>query len=131
MTDPHDHQNNPSRFRPSTLPPSSIYTFSHVFPPNTSQSDFFTKTTLPLVRDVLQGQNGLLFTYGVTNSGKTYTVQGGAKEGSAGILPRTLDVVFNSIEGLHGDGRVSSVLIPNVYYFNILFLVSACQTSWC
>ncbi|KAF9458348.1 P-loop containing nucleoside triphosphate hydrolase protein [Collybia nuda] len=114
MTDPHDHQNNLSRFRPSALPPSSIYTFSHVFPPDTSQSDFFTKTTLPLVRDVLQGQNGLLFTYGVTNSGKTYTVQGGAKEGSAGILPRTLDVIYNSIEGLHGDGRFRPVRLHGV-----------------
>ena len=68
--------------------------------------DFFQKTTLPVVKDLLQGQNGLLFTYGVTNSGKTYTVQGGAEAGTAGILPRTLDVIFNSIEGLHGDGRV-------------------------
>lgn len=107
MTDPQDPQHSRSRYRPSTVQPSSIYTFSHVFLPNTSQSDFFTKTTLPLVRDALQGQNGLLFTYGVTNSGKTYTVQGGTEEGTAGILPRTLDVIFNSIEGLHGDGKVS------------------------
>jgi kinesin family member 20 len=113
MTDPDTQSNNPSRFRPSTLPPSSIYTFSHVFPPKTTQSDFFTKTTLPLVRDVLSGQNALLFTYGVTNSGKTYTVQGGSKDGSAGILPRTLDVMFNSIAGMHGDGRVSPrVILP-------------------
>jgi kinesin family protein 20 len=107
MTDPHDPQNNPSRFRPSAVPPS-IYTFSHVFPSSISQSDFFTQTTLPLVQDVLQGQSGLLFTYGVTNSGKTYTVQGGTKEGSAGILPRSLDVIFNSIDGLHGDGKVNN-----------------------
>src|ERR1700722_1478263 len=107
MTDPrHDAQTKSSMFRPSVLPQSSIYTFSHVFPPLTTQSDFFTKTTLPLIGDVLQGQNALLFTYGVTNSGKTYTVQGGSREGSAGIVPRTLDVVFNSIEGLQGDGRV-------------------------
>ena len=65
---------------------------------------------MPLVQDALQGQSGLLFAYGVTNSGKTYTVQGGAKEGSAGILPRSLDVIFNSIEGLHGDGKVSRKL---------------------
>ncbi|RDB29118.1 Kinesin-like protein KIF20B [Hypsizygus marmoreus] len=114
MTDPNESQSKPSRFRPSALPPSSIYTFSHVFPSNTSQSDFFTKTTLPLVRDVLQGQSGLLFTYGVTNSGKTYTVQGGNKEGSAGILPRTLDVMFNSIEGLHGDGRFRPIRLQGV-----------------
>lgn len=108
MTDPHNNaQSKLPRFRPSVIPPALTYTFSHVFPPNTTQSDFFTKTTLPLVRDVLQGQNGLLFTYGVTNSGKTYTVQGGNKEGSAGILPRTLDVIFNSVDGLHGDGKVN------------------------
>lgn len=59
------------------------------------------------MKDVLEGQNGLLFAYGVTNSGKTYTVQGGSEQGSAGILPRTLDVIFNSVEGLQGDGRVS------------------------
>lgn len=94
--------------RLSSLPQSSVYTFSHVFPPGTSQSDFFARTTLSLVKDVLEGQSGLLFAYGATNSGKTYTMQGGHEEGSAGILPRTLDVVFNSIEGLHGDGRVSA-----------------------
>ena len=79
------------------------------FPHNTKQSDFFTKTTLPLVKDVLTGQNALLFTYGVTNSGKTYTVQGGEKIGTAGISPRTMDVIFNSIDGLQGDGGVSAL----------------------
>ncbi|KAJ7456551.1 kinesin-like protein [Mycena latifolia] len=114
MTDPHDPHSNPSRFRASTIAPSSTYTFSHIFPTQTSQSEFFTKTTLPLVRDVLQGQNGLLFAYGVTNSGKTYTVQGGAHAGSAGILPRTLDVLFNSIEGLHGTGKYRPVRLQGV-----------------
>ncbi|KAF8649797.1 hypothetical protein AX16_005563 [Volvariella volvacea WC 439] len=109
MTDPQDAQNTSSRFRLSTLPSSSVYTFSHVFPPDTTQSDFFKRTTLPLVKDVLEGQNALLFTYGVTNSGKTYTVQGGKQDGSAGILPRSLDVIFNSIEGLQGDGRYRPV----------------------
>lgn len=111
MTDPQaDHHTNPSsRFRSSTVTPSSTYTFSHIFSPDTTQADFFTKTTLPLVRDVLEGQNALLFTYGVTNSGKTYTVQGGTTgKGSAGILPRSLDVIFNSIDGLHGSGKACS-----------------------
>ncbi|KAI0758388.1 P-loop containing nucleoside triphosphate hydrolase protein [Irpex lacteus] len=91
-----------------------IYTFSHVFPPDTSQSDFFEHTTLPLVKDVLEGQSGLLFAYGVTNSGKTYTVQGDSQEGSAGIISRSLDVIFNSIEGLHGDGRFRPVRLQGI-----------------
>lgn len=28
--------------------------------------------------------------------------------GTAGILPRSMDVIFNSIDGLQGDGRVST-----------------------
>ncbi|OCH88588.1 kinesin-domain-containing protein, partial [Obba rivulosa] len=108
MNDPQAHS------RMSSINPSSIYTFSHVFPSDTQQTEFFTHTTLPLVRDVLEGQNGLLFAYGVTNSGKTYTIQGGNASGSAGILPRTLDVIFNSIEGLHGDGRFRPVRLQGV-----------------
>ncbi|KAF9481717.1 kinesin-domain-containing protein [Pholiota conissans] len=114
MTNPQDPQDNRSKYRFSAVPPSSIYTFSHVFLPSTTQHDFFTKTTLPLVKDVLMGQNGLLFTYGVTNSGKTYTVQGGTGQGTAGILPRSLDVIFNSVEGLHGDGRYRPVRLHGV-----------------
>ncbi len=29
-----------------------------------------------LVRDVLEGQNSLVFTYGITNAGKTFTFLG-------------------------------------------------------
>ncbi|EIW64942.1 kinesin-domain-containing protein [Trametes versicolor FP-101664 SS1] len=111
LTDP---SSSTSRSRMSTINPSSIYTFSHVFPPDTQQPEFFGKTTLPLVRDVLEGRNGLLFTYGVTNSGKTYTIQGGNAHGSAGILPRTLDVIFNSIEGLHGEDRYRPVRLQGI-----------------
>ena len=107
MTDPGTGDAARARLRQSLASTSADYTFSHVFPPLTAQAEFFTKTTLPLVRDLLvQGRNGLLFAYGVTNSGKTYTVQGSAQEGSAGILPRTLDVIFNSIEGMQSDGNV-------------------------
>lgn len=91
-------------------PQAQVYTFNHIFEPETRQSDFFTRTTLPLVRDLLQGQNGLIFTYGVTNSGKTYTIQGGAEKDTAGLLPRTLDVAFNSLEGLHSNAPVSRTI---------------------
>ena len=81
------------------------YTFSRVFAPvptespREAQQSFFQHTTLSLVKDLLEGKNSLVFTYGVTNSGKTYTVQGNDEPGEAGILPRTMDVIFNSIQG--------------------------------
>lgn len=114
MTDPSYLGLNPSRIRSSTVPPTSTYTFSHVFPPETTQTNFFLKTTLPLVNDVLHGQNSLLFAYGATNSGKTFTVQGGSDDSSAGVVPRSLDVIFNSIEGLQGDGKFRPVRLHAV-----------------
>lgn len=75
------------------------YSFSKVLDDSSSQETVFHYTALPLVNDLLAGKNALLFTYGVTNSGKTYTMQGNEREG--GLLSRALDIVFNSI----GDAR--------------------------
>lgn len=46
------------------------FTFSHVFGAETTQKEFFDSTSLDMVRDFMDGQNCLVFTYGVTNSGK-------------------------------------------------------------
>ncbi|KAK0550930.1 hypothetical protein OC845_002394 [Tilletia horrida] len=83
------------------------------------QASFFQSTTLPLVRNLLSGESGLIFTYGVTNSGKSYTVLGGNRKNEAGILPRSLDVIFNSIKGreltdarIRPKGLVGVEIIP-------------------
>ncbi|WWC71755.1 uncharacterized protein I206_105714 [Kwoniella pini CBS 10737] len=88
--------------------PPHIYSFDKVFPPTTPQSSFFTTTTLPLVERLLQGENGLMFAYGVSNSGKSYTIQGGSTHSATdrGVLPRSIDVVFNSIEGLESTANL-------------------------
>ena len=52
------------------------FTFSQIFPADTTQSEFFEKTVQEKVKNFIEGQNCLVFTYGVTNSGKTYTIQG-------------------------------------------------------
>ncbi|KAK0057807.1 kinesin-like protein KIF23 isoform X2 [Biomphalaria pfeifferi] len=72
------------------------YTFRQVFDETASQKAVFDQTALPLVEDLVAGKNGLLFTYGVTGSGKTYTMTGEPQD--QGILPRCLDVLFNSID---------------------------------
>ena len=52
------------------------FTFSKIFGEKTTQKEFFDDTVLIRVKDFIEGQNCLIFTYGVTNSGKTYTIQG-------------------------------------------------------
>jgi kinesin family member 20 len=50
------------------------FTFNQIFDSDTTQKTLFDDTTLPLVRDLFEGKNSLLFTYGITNSGKSYTI---------------------------------------------------------
>ncbi|XP_027707555.1 kinesin-like protein KIF23 isoform X4 [Vombatus ursinus] len=71
------------------------YSFKQVFGTLTTQKELFDVVANPLVDDLIHGKNGLLFTYGVTGSGKTYTMTGSPGEG--GLLPRCLDMIFNSI----------------------------------
>ncbi|KAM4677357.1 kinesin-like protein KIF23 isoform 9-T9 [Discoglossus pictus] len=71
------------------------YSFKQVFGTLITQKDLFDVVSKPLVEDLIRGKNGLLFTYGVTGSGKTHTMTGSPGEG--GLLPRCLDMIFNSI----------------------------------
>ncbi|KAL6106673.1 kif23 [Pungitius sinensis] len=71
------------------------YSFKKVFGVSMSQMELFEHVAKPLVDDLVHGKNGLLFTYGVTGSGKTFTMTG--SPGQGGLLPRSLDMLFNSI----------------------------------
>ncbi|XP_034432075.1 kinesin-like protein KIF23 isoform X7 [Hippoglossus hippoglossus] len=71
------------------------YTFKKIFGINTTQIELFEEIAKPLIDDLIDCKNGLLFTYGVTGSGKTFTMTGAPGDG--GLLPRSLDMLFNSI----------------------------------
>ncbi|XP_040595775.1 kinesin-like protein KIF23 isoform X8 [Mesocricetus auratus] len=71
------------------------YSFKQVFGTHTTQRELFEVVASPLVDDLIHGKNGLLFTYGVTGSGKTHTMTG--SPGYGGLLPRCLNMIFNSI----------------------------------
>ncbi|CAJ0923695.1 unnamed protein product [Ranitomeya imitator] len=84
------------------------FTFSHML----DRNSFFDETMKHMVKDALNGQNWLVYTYGITNSGKTYTIQGkfalslypifvfnspGTNK-DGGILPRSIALIFNSVQ---------------------------------
>ncbi|XP_065833713.1 kinesin-like protein KIF23 isoform X2 [Oscarella lobularis] len=76
-------------------------TFRKVFDTDADQKDVFADLCVPLIDDVLKGKNGLLFAYGITGSGKTHTMIGDS--GNGGMLPRSLDTIFNSIGHLQAE----------------------------
>ena len=55
---------------PVTAETIQRFSFSRVFGPETNQGKFFEETSLDVVRDFINGQNCLVFSYGITNAGK-------------------------------------------------------------
>ncbi|CAG9826543.1 unnamed protein product [Diabrotica balteata] len=77
---------------------NTFYKFKHIFPSHSTQKEVFDHIGYPVIEDLLNGKNGLLFAYGVTGSGKTYTLTG--DKNNPGIIPRSINTIFNSIEGM-------------------------------
>lgn len=80
------------------------HTFKKLFDEKTTQKVLFDSVALPLVDDLVHGKNGLIFAYGITGSGKTHTMTGTPSD--SGLLPRCLDVIFNSIGELQAPKYV-------------------------
>ncbi|XP_074467799.1 kinesin-like protein KIF20A isoform X1 [Sebastes fasciatus] len=93
------------------------FSFSKIFGPETTQQQFYECTMKNMVKDVLHGENRLLYTYGVTNSGKTYTIQGSGRE--AGLLPRALASLFRKLQGrLYGAMDLKPVMYQDVRHLD-------------
>ncbi|KAG7199997.1 hypothetical protein KM043_014421 [Ampulex compressa] len=71
------------------------FTFTKTFGAETTQLELFDQAIKQSMIDFLSGQNCTVMTYGTTNSGKSYTLQGTTT--SPGILPRALEFVFSNI----------------------------------
>lgn len=71
------------------------FSFDHVFHPRTTQQDIFDNVS-PLIQSALDGYNVCIFAYGQTGSGKTYTMDG--VQDSLGVIPRTVDLIFNAVK---------------------------------
>ncbi|OQS02764.1 kinesin [Thraustotheca clavata] len=87
--------------------------FSRVFQPETTQTELFEKTTQSIVEEALEGRNGLVFAYGVTNSGKTYTILG--NNGNPGILPQTFAKLFQHTDDYDVTASYLEIYNEKVY----------------
>jgi kinesin family protein 20 len=70
------------------------YKFSKVFTEENTQIEIFNETCKNLIDDlVFNHKSGLIFTFGMTNAGKTFTVIGSPN--NPGILPQSLILFFD------------------------------------
>lgn len=69
----------------------------------------------PLIQSAFDGYNVCIFAYGQTGSGKTFTMEGSPSH--MGIIPRTVDLLFESVEKytLMGWSYTISVTFLEIY----------------
>lgn len=83
---------------------SKTYMVDKVFGPSANQNLIFQKIAEPLFADFIKGYNCTMLVYGMTSTGKTYTMTGDEKlyngelSDSAGIIPRILFKLFETLE---------------------------------
>lgn len=74
------------------------FQLDRVFGPDSTQTQVFTYTAVPLVGDVLEGYNATIFAYGQTGSGKTFTMEGEIHDDERkGIIPRAVEALFDGV----------------------------------
>ncbi|XP_052903121.1 protein claret segregational [Anopheles moucheti] len=98
------------------------FSFDHVFHPRTTQQDIFDNVS-PLIQSALDGYNVCIFAYGQTGSGKTFTMDGVPE--SLGVIPRTVDLIFNAVNdykrfGWEYEIRVTFLEIYNEILYDLL-----------
>ena len=81
------------------------YLFTGVLKEQANQREAFRRCAVPVIHDLFHGYNTLLFSYGVTNSGKTYSIQGDYMD--PGLLPRTIQAIFKYVDTKGGQGDFS------------------------
>ncbi|GFR47811.1 hypothetical protein Agub_g9588 [Astrephomene gubernaculifera] len=93
---------------------SRTFRFDKVFSSEASQEKLFKQAIVPIVQEVMEGFNCTIFAYGQTGTGKTYTMEGGPRRSDdgkslsaeAGVIPRSIKQIFDTIEANNADSTV-------------------------
>ena len=127
------------------------FNFDQVIGPETSQETVYSTVAAPLVKDLfdrpdpllttkkMSQKSALLFSYGITNAGKTHTVLGNMASSNQkdwGIIPRTIHDIFRqtrvaSVPGNSNSSNASSLYISffEVYNENIYDLMPSSKSN--
>jgi kinesin family protein 22 len=98
------------------------YAFNHIFSPQSQQNDVFDICVQPLLEKFIQGESCVLFAYGMTNAGKTYTIQGNTA--NPGILPRLVNAILGQATEQFVDARLQLSMLE-IYQEKIFDLLNS------
>lgn len=73
------------------------FDYDKIFDINETQDDIFDIIAKNKISNALEGINSTIFAYGQTGSGKTFSIIGGDSYQDRGLIPRTIESIFDEI----------------------------------
>ena len=105
---------------PSNIKEIKSFTYDY----RATQELIFTQTALPILESIMEGYNGTIFAYGQTGTGKTFTMEGNDNETDKGIIPRSIDWIFNNIKNYPAQQFLVRVSFVEIYNEEVRDLLS-------
>ncbi|KAI5288463.1 hypothetical protein KEM54_005194 [Ascosphaera aggregata] len=92
------------------------FQFQSVYGPEITQQEIFDAEIAPTIKHLLSGFDVTVFAYGVTGTGKTYTMRGGETPESRGVIPRLLNGLHNHARRMEESNHEIKVDLLMSYY---------------
>ncbi|AJV94948.1 Kip2p [Saccharomyces cerevisiae YJM1388] len=86
------------------------FKFDHVFASHCTNLEVYERTSKPMIDKLLMGFNATIFAYGMTGSGKTFTMSGNEQE--LGLIPLSVSYLFTNImeQSMNGDKKFDVII---------------------
>ncbi|KAK9235981.1 chromosome-associated kinesin [Lipomyces kononenkoae] len=108
------------------VPDVGVFGFDNVFGPTTNSQQVFTAVAKPVVNAVVEGYHGTIFAYGMTGTGKTYSMRGLPSQ--PGIIPLAVADIFGQVSFATTTISVSYLEIYNEHVKDLLNPTVAADT---
>lgn len=95
----------------------NIFSFDKIFKQDSKQDVVFEEIS-QLVQSALDGYQVTIFACGPTGSGKTYTMEGGDDEDTKGMIPRSVEKIFEVKQDMETQGWKYEVSVQFVEIYN-------------
>jgi len=84
----------------------------------------FNQTARPILESVMKGYNGTIFAYGQTGTGKTFTMEGVDTPELKGMIPRSIEWIFNSIKSYPDQNFLVRASFVEIYNEEVIDLLN-------
>ncbi|KAI9861508.1 MAG: hypothetical protein M1824_002400 [Vezdaea acicularis] len=95
------------------------FQFNSVYDQEATQDAIFQAEITPTIKHLFQGFDVTLFAYGVTGTGKTWTMKGGKSLAERGVIPRLLSGVYRRGRKLEKDSQGETTVEVSLSYYEI------------